>query len=132
LEFLEKRRFNEKAGIDRDDLLKSEGAGPSGPRRPYGGSSENLGKGSDNRRALFEGASGGKKKKEADPFQSNLPDIDDDELVKDDFNKMNERNKLIVSFSLCVELGLTRHPNRTMNSKILERASKSSRTLPWI
>jgi hypothetical protein len=103
LDNLEKRRFNEKMGVDREDLMKSDGTGAGpGPRRPYGplGGEENAttGKGASDRKALFEGASNGKKKKgEADPFQSNLPAIDDDtELVNDDFRHLNERNEHIV------------------------------------
>ena len=50
---------------------------------------------------LILGKKGGKKGKDIvpDPFSnSELPDIDDDEDVKNDFNRMNEKNQQIVNF----------------------------------
>ena len=128
LEALEKRRYNEKAGIDREDLLKTEpGAGSSGPRRPYGAPEEGRGGGNADRKALFEGASSGKKKKEDDPFKSNLPAIDDDtELVNEDFRRMNERNEQIVCFLALVDCHSI---GRTMSCRISAGVSSSSRTL---
>jgi hypothetical protein len=56
LDSLEKRRFNEKAGIDREELMHTTG-GDQGPRKNYG---ERTGNESPDRQALFEGATSGK------------------------------------------------------------------------
>ncbi|KAJ3092779.1 hypothetical protein HK102_003042 [Quaeritorhiza haematococci] len=98
-ENLEKRRFNEKAGVDRLELLRGSVTSSGGPRRPYGITSDGDGVETNaDRAALFEGAANARARKKADedggadPFlNSNLPDIDVDE----DFEKLNERNKMI-------------------------------------
>ncbi|KAJ3391206.1 hypothetical protein HDU92_009161 [Lobulomyces angularis] len=98
---MEKRRFLEKNGVDRSELLQG-GTGVSTAvqvRRPYGTDfSQEKMEVNDTRKALFEGTTDKGRKKKADqelvtddPFVSKLPEID----VEEDFKLMNEKNKLI-------------------------------------
>lgn len=107
-EDLEKRRFLEKLGVDRAELMDG-GSGDGEPRRPYG--KEAPVETNENRRALFEGgnkkkggAATSKKNAEPDPFATELRDID----VEEDFKEMNQRNEIIDQDLKDIGTGVTR------------------------